>query len=71
MSPWKVRGVSGYLGPAASVHIGADGVVSARPTYVQVGAVPRLDQADEVATLPLQENRETQPHRREEQRLLK
>lgn len=45
-----------YLRPASSVHVGADGVVGARPAHVQVGAVPRLDQTDEVSAFALRED---------------
>lgn len=61
MSP-RLRGrVFGYLRPASSVHVGADGVVGARPTHVQVGPVPRLDQADEVPAFPLREGARQNP----------
>lgn len=39
---------------AAAVDEGADRVVGSRPTDVQLGAVPRLDQADEVGALVLE-----------------
>lgn len=53
MSPWLPGRVFGYLWPASSVHVGADGVVRACSTHIQVGPVPRLDQADEVSTFTL------------------
>ena len=58
-----------YLGPAAPVHVGADGVVGPRPTHIQVGPVPRLNQTDEVSTFSLRERerereRETKRHRK-------
>ena len=42
-----------HLGFAPTVDEGADGVVGAGATHVEVGPVPGLDQADEVAALPL------------------
>lgn len=55
MSPWLPGCVFGYLWPASSVHIGADGVVGPCPTHIQVGPVPRLNQTDEVSTFSLRE----------------
>lgn len=52
--PWGWGGVRGaYLGPAATVYIGAHGVVGASPTHVQVCSVPGLDEPDEVPALTL------------------
>lgn len=42
-----------HLGFAPTVDKGADGVVGASAAHIEVGPVPGLDQADEVATLPL------------------
>lgn len=47
--------VSAYLRLASSVHIGADGVVRPCSAHIQMGPVPRFDQADEVSTFPLKE----------------
>lgn len=62
MSPWLPGCVFGYLWPASSVHVGADGVVRACSTHIQVGPVPRLNQTDEVSTFPLREGM-TKPNR--------
>ena len=61
-SRWLHSCVFGYLRPASSIHVGADGVVGARPTHIQVGPVPRLDQTDEVPAFPLREGM-TKPDR--------
>lgn len=58
MSPRTPGCVFGYLRPVSSVHVGADGVVRPRPTHIQVGPVPRLNQADEVSTFPLSERKQ-------------
>lgn len=47
------EGVQAYLSPAATVYIGAHGVVGASPTHVQVCSVPGLDEPDEVPALTL------------------
>lgn len=51
------RGAAGrgqaHLGPAATVYIGAHGVVGASPAHVQVCSVPGLDEPDEVPALTL------------------
>lgn len=42
-----------HLGSAATVDIGAHGVVGTGPTHVQVRSVPGLDEPDEVPALTL------------------
>lgn len=63
MSPWLPGCIFGYLWPASSVHIGADGVVCASSTHIQVGPVPWLNQTDEVSTFPLWEGMKKKSNR--------
>ena len=60
--PWKAAPSGGGIGPgrggaylraAATVYIGAHGVVGSGATHVQVCSVPGLDEPDEVPALTL------------------